>query len=180
MTNDLDLRIRELVDDVVASTPVAPVVPTTAPQYSAPFGSCADLSRRPGRGLLVAAVATVGVAALIVGIVFVAHDNPSSRTVSPAAPIVAPYQVDIASLPTLRFDQESYEVPAGPVRINYVSRGGTHWLALSDRAFLTEPSSNRQGRSYRQSWCLAPGEYTIYCALPGHHEAGEQATLIAR
>jgi hypothetical protein len=178
MTNDLDLRIRELVDDVVASTPVAPsfeqLHPSTRPLDDA------RTSRRPGRGLLVAAVATVGVAALIAGIVLVAHDKPSSRTVSPAAPIVAPYQVDIASLPTLRFDQESYEVPAGPVRINYVSRGGTHWLAIVGPGFPDRTILESSGEIVSTVVDLAPGEYTIYCALPGHHEAGEQATLIAR
>jgi hypothetical protein len=85
--------------------------------------------------------------------------------------------VEIVALPTLRYDAERYSVPAGIVEIVLRSAGGTHTLAIDDPRFegfrlqsIGDPVSGTVE--------LTPGVYTIGDMIPGHREAGEEATLV--
>jgi plastocyanin len=69
-----------------------------------------------------------------------------------------------------------FTVPAGIVRINYINRGGTHTLVFDNPSLsgfqLAVPQGPASGKVQ-----LQPGTYIIYCTIPGHRQAGEQATI---
>jgi plastocyanin len=94
----------------------------------------------------------------------------------PAGPPVATLEVD--ALPSLSFQAKEFTVPAGINQINYVDRGGTHTLLFDEPEFsgfqLAVPQGKKSGKVD-----LKPGNYTIYCNIPGHRAAGMEATLIA-
>jgi plastocyanin len=96
----------------------------------------------------------------------------------PPGPPVATLEVD--ALGTLRFQQSVYNVPAGIIQINYVSKDGNHTLLFDDPRFsgfvLQVPALG----SVTAKVTLTPGTYTIYCSIPGHRQAGMQATIIAQ
>jgi plastocyanin len=84
--------------------------------------------------------------------------------------------VTVTALPTLKFDATDYTAKAGVVQINYVDGGGTHTLLIDDPKFngfeLAVPGGPKSGKVD-----LTPGKYTIYCSIPGHRQAGMQATI---
>jgi len=94
----------------------------------------------------------------------------------PAGPPVATLEVD--ALPSLSFQAKEFTVPAGIIQMNYVDRGGTHTLLFDEPEFsgfqLAVPQGKKSGKVE-----LKPGNYTIYCNIPGHRAAGMQATVIA-
>jgi plastocyanin len=77
------------------------------------------------------------------------------------------------------FDPKDAEVPAGIVAIKMESEGGLHTLVFDDDkvpGFKLEAGS---GNSDELKVDLKPGEYTIYCDIPGHREAGMEGTITA-
>jgi plastocyanin len=93
--------------------------------------------------------------------------------VNPAAPAKTAIEVD--ALPTLHFQATQFTAAAGVVQFNYVSKGGSHTLAIDDpkyTSFLLNVPPDAHGKVL-----LKPGTYTIYCTIPGHRAAGMQATV---
>ncbi|HEY3096444.1 MAG TPA: cupredoxin domain-containing protein [Acidimicrobiia bacterium] len=95
----------------------------------------------------------------------------------PAGAPVATLEVD--ALPSLSFQATEFTVPAGIIQINYIDRGGTtHTLVFQEPQFsgfqLAVPQGKKSGKVD-----LKPGNYTIYCTIPGHRAAGMQATVTA-
>jgi hypothetical protein len=92
----------------------------------------------------------------------------------PTGAPVATLEVD--ALPSLTFQAKEFSVPAGVIQINYNDLGGTHTLAFTDPKLsgfqLAVPQGPTSGKVR-----LEPGTYTIYCTIPGHRQAGEQATI---
>jgi len=84
----------------------------------------------------------------------------------------------ITALPSLTYQVNEFTVPAGIIEISFTSAGGSHTLAFDDPRFrgfeLAVPEGPVRGKVE-----LKPGTYIIYCSIPGHREAGEQATITA-
>jgi plastocyanin len=93
----------------------------------------------------------------------------------PAGPPVATLDVDARGA-TTSFQADEFSVPAGIIQINYIDQGGTHTLVFQEPQFsgflLAVPQGPKTGKVD-----LKPGSYTIYCTIPGHRQAGMQATV---
>lgn len=77
----------------------------------------------------------------------------------------------------LAFDAEAYEARAGDVRITYENDGAIeHTLVIDgvDDFKLVVPGAGDVDESTVE---LEAGEYTIYCDVAGHRDAGMEATL---
>jgi len=92
----------------------------------------------------------------------------------PAGPPVATLEVD--ALPSLSFQAKEFTLPPGVIQVNYVDKGGTHTLVFQEPQLsgfrLGVPQGPKTGKVE-----LKPGSYTIYCTIPGHRQAGMQATV---
>jgi plastocyanin len=92
----------------------------------------------------------------------------------PDGPPVA--TLEVQALPSNTFQASEFTVPAGIIQVNYVDVGGTHTLVFSNPEFtgfqLAVPGGPISGKVE-----LAPGNYTIYCTIPGHRAAGMQANV---
>jgi hypothetical protein len=82
----------------------------------------------------------------------------------------------ITALPSLSYQANEFTVPAGIIEITLTSAGGTHTLVFDDPRFRGFELAVPQGPVHGKIE-LKPGTYIIYCAIPGHREAGEQATI---
>jgi plastocyanin len=84
--------------------------------------------------------------------------------------------VSVTAEPQLKFNATEYTAKAGIVQINYIDGGGTHTLVIDDPKFngfqLAVPGGPKTGKVN-----LTPGKYVIYCTIPGHRQAGMQATI---
>jgi plastocyanin len=92
----------------------------------------------------------------------------------PAGPAVA--TLDVQALPSNTFQATDFTVPAGIIQVNYIQVGGTHTLVFDNPEFtgfqLAVPNGPEAGKVE-----LTPGQYTIYCTIPGHRAAGMEATV---
>jgi plastocyanin len=92
----------------------------------------------------------------------------------PSGPPVA--TLDVQALPSNTFQAADFTVPAGIIQVNYIQVGGTHTLVFSNPEFsgfqLAVPGGPETGKVE-----LQPGNYTIYCTIPGHRAAGMQANV---
>lgn len=92
----------------------------------------------------------------------------------PSGPPVA--TVTVTAQPSLTLELSATEVPAGVVQLDYGSAGGTHALVVDGFPGFELPAATGPGqRTVRLE--LEPGTYELSCAIPGHREAGERATL---
>ena len=76
------------------------------------------------------------------------------------------------------FDAAAYEATAGTVSFVYRNHGSiTHTLVLEEiDGFKLEVTGN--GDTDEGSTDLGAGTYTVFCDVPGHREAGMEATLV--
>ncbi|MFZ4516558.1 MAG: plastocyanin/azurin family copper-binding protein [Acidimicrobiia bacterium] len=90
---------------------------------------------------------------------------------------ITPLVVD--ALPTLKFNKDLYNAPAGAIEIDYVNLGGQHTLVFSDARFSWfELAVNAQGETAKGKIRFEAGSYEFYCSVPGHKAAGMEAKLI--
>ena len=77
----------------------------------------------------------------------------------------------------IRFSETSLRAKAGAVTISYRNEGRIeHTLVIEDvDGFRLDVPAH--GDLDRGSLELAAGDYTIYCDVPGHRQAGMEATL---
>lgn len=80
------------------------------------------------------------------------------------------------------FDRDRYELPAGQPTIGYVQEGATrHTLLIEDAEgedvgdFRLEVNGEETDAGTVR---LEPGDYTFYCDIAGHREAGMEAELV--
>lgn len=77
----------------------------------------------------------------------------------------------------IAFGEDAYETSAGTVELVYKNEGAINHTLLIEGVddFVLEVTSN--GDEDSGSVELEPGSYVIYCDVPGHREAGMEATL---
>jgi plastocyanin len=127
--------------------------------------------------------------AVIIGLVFVAISLGGLATLghsldegeSAAGGYVPPTgaatsTVDVVALQSIKFDSDAFTATKGVVQFNYSGATG-HTLAIQDPKFdgfllTTDAGGPKTGKVE-----LAPGEYTIYCTVPGHEAQGMKATV---
>jgi plastocyanin len=94
----------------------------------------------------------------------------------PTGPAVA--TIEVPAGPGTTFGADEFRTSAGINEIDYIDEGSFHTLKFDDPkfvGFLLETS----GKDDKGKVDLTPGEYTIYCTVPGHRESGMEATIIA-
>lgn len=76
------------------------------------------------------------------------------------------------------FPQKQFEAPAGEVTIAYENQGQIrHTLVVEDAEGWEKLEVDENGAVATGSIDLEPGEYTLFCDVSGHREAGMEATL---
>lgn len=77
----------------------------------------------------------------------------------------------------ISFPADHYEADGGPVDVSYENDGSiTHTLVIDDVDDF-KLTVKAHGDSDEATIDLAPGTYTLYCDVPGHRQAGMEATL---
>lgn len=77
----------------------------------------------------------------------------------------------------IAFGADSYQASAGEVSFSYVNEGNIlHTLVVEDVGGL-ELMVRSSGDTDSGSVELDAGEYTLFCDVPGHRQAGMQAAL---
>jgi plastocyanin len=101
-------------------------------------------------------------------------EGEATGYVEPKGPAVA--TIPVVAGPGTFFDEDEYTTVAGINEIDYISRGVNHTLVFEGSEFagfkLVVPPDDKGKVD------LAPGEYVIYCDLPGHRAGGMEAGLI--
>lgn len=85
----------------------------------------------------------------------------------------------------ISFDDTAYEVPAGPVTIEYFQEGTLRHTLVIEQDSGGDVAGLRlevDGSTTESSGAvvLEPGAYTVYCDVAGHRQAGMEADLLVR
>ena len=123
------------------------------------------IARRPWPGLLLAALVIVPLTAAC-GDSTGATDEPTGTA-----------DLTVLALDS-KFDATAFTAKstAGEVNIEYVGKGSlVHTLLIEKVSGFKLQVSN--GKKVSGKAPLTPGEYTIYCDIPGHRASGMVATL---
>ena len=80
----------------------------------------------------------------------------------------------------IHFSQHTYSATAGAVVITYRNDGALAHTLMIDGVDGFKLSVPAHGDVDKATVQLKPGEYTLYCDMPGHRQAGMQATLQVR
>jgi uncharacterized cupredoxin-like copper-binding protein len=117
-------------------------------------------------------VALAGVVLLTLVLAGCGDDDTSAAT----GPDVERDGVEVVA-EDIAFGADGYEADAGTVTFTYRNDGSiNHTLLVDDvDGFKLEVTAN--GDEDQGSVELEPGTYTLYCDVPGHREAGMEATL---
>ena len=137
---------------------------------SSEHGAPSQLTPARAFDRLLVLVALIGVAVAILAVVAATRDPAPAGT--PAAPSL---QHAILELTEFGISGDLAIAP-GPARIEVHNKGGIpHDLAIEGGPAtpMIDP-----GETAVMEVDLAPGSYTILCTVPGHREAGMEATLV--
>ena len=77
----------------------------------------------------------------------------------------------------LAFDQTELTAAAGEVMIEFTNESGIPHNVEVEGNGVEEVSDTITEGSTELTVTLEPGEYTFYCAVPGHREGGMEGTL---
>lgn len=83
--------------------------------------------------------------------------------------------VSVVAEDTLSFDRDDYAVPAGEVTIDYENGGNIAHTLLIDGVDDFKLAVTSSGDADEGTTELEPGDYRIYCDVPGHSDM--EATL---
>jgi plastocyanin len=103
------------------------------------------------------------------------EEEEAAGYVEPTGDPVATLEID--ALPTLKFQATDFPTIAGINEILYVDKGGFHTLVFEEpelRGFELKVNGTGDDRGKVE---LTPKVYTVYCSVPGHREAGMEATI---
>ena len=119
-----------------------------------------------------------GLAALVLmsgSIVLGAAENKEVKSAEPVGDAIN--TLTVQGFPEFRFQAKNFDVPAGINQIKYVSEGGAHTLVFAEPEFSYMLLSVPGGADASKVELVAGKTYTIYCTIPGHREAGMEATI---
>jgi plastocyanin len=91
--------------------------------------------------------------------------------------------LDIEAAPSgLAFASDTTEAKAGKVTVNFTNpQPLTHDVAIEDSSGKTIGKTELIAEGSDSTTVdLKPGEYTYYCTVPGHREAGMEGTLTVK
>lgn len=77
----------------------------------------------------------------------------------------------------VEFPEHSYETTAGEVSFRYVNAGAIAHTLLIEGVDGFKLEVGAKGDEDRGATELEPGTYVLYCDVPGHRDAGMEATL---
>jgi plastocyanin len=87
--------------------------------------------------------------------------------------------VEIKTSEGIEYDETSLETSAGEVTIDYTNDSGLpHNVILEGGGVDGEGTDTIQSGSASVKVNLDPGEYTFYCSVDGHRDAGMEGTLV--
>jgi plastocyanin len=145
------------------------------------LGVVAWISMHPGLRTSSLTLVTCGLLLLVgaAGLTCFGPSQPESSAAAEGPPKVvgAPVAtIDVAALPSTKFQTDRFETAAGINEIRYAGAPG-HTLAFTD-ADLAGFELRTGGNSADVGKVeLKPGTYTIYCTIAGHRAQGMQATI---
>ena len=121
-------------------------------------------------------LSTVAVASLIP--LTVACGGGSSE---PSYTIPADADLVVKAIPTIRWDSEEYTAPAGEIDVFLANDDNVKHIMVvlkDDKVFgELELVVNKRGDFDRGTITLEPGEYRIYCTIPGHSSMDSLLTV---
>lgn len=118
------------------------------------------------------------------------EDDPTATTASPGgAATTAPSTpgggegngdaIRVEMLDTMRYSPDTITVAAGSeVTIELVNVGMIPHTFTIDEADVDVELAAQEEETFTFTAPSEPGEYEIYCAIPGHRQAGMVATLV--
>lgn len=75
----------------------------------------------------------------------------------------------------LKFEPDTLEASAGEITVALTSESGVnHDFVVDDETVVDVP----RGQTDVGTIELEPGEYTFWCSVPGHRQAGMEGTLV--
>lgn len=77
----------------------------------------------------------------------------------------------------LRFSGATFRATAGPVEVTYRNDGQVEHTLVIEEVDGFKLDVPKHGDVDKATVDLEPGSYTIFCDVPGHRDAGMQATL---
>jgi hypothetical protein len=186
---DLDQRVADGLRELMHRTPVDGNLWRATEQHVA--------KRRRNRHTIVGAV--VAVALLVGGLATAAvirgsdskvgtanpgpttettPPGPSGTVLTPDGPIDGAFT--ITALPSIEFAASVRQLHTGIYAITFINgSGAAHVLDFPDSSTLWSPQTvNRRGETRTSRIFFGqPGDYTFFCAVPGHREAGERGVV---
>ena len=100
------------------------------------------------------------------------HEGGEAGYQEPKGPAVATIKPEAG--PGYTFGPSEFTTQAGINEIDYVDEGVFHTLLFTDPQYAGFVLENGD----KGKVDLKPGEYTIYCNLPGHRAGGMEATIV--
>jgi hypothetical protein len=100
----------------------------------------------------------------------------STAYVPPSGPAINTLEID--ALPELSFQAKSFNVPAGINLIKYGDKGGTHTLVFDGTEVPGFELNVPTGKNAAKVKLVQGRTYTVFCTIPGHRQAGMQASII--
>jgi plastocyanin len=114
--------------------------------------------------------------ALLLAAVFVTGcggDDGGSSYRQPKGPAQTTLRVEAGNF---FFRPETVPGPAGIDKVELVGKGGSHTLVI-DGVKDFELAVGGDGERAAAKVRFAPGDYTFYCNIPGHRDAGMEGTF---
>lgn len=100
---------------------------------------------------------------------------------APDTTVPAGVDLVVKAVPTIRWDSSSYTAPAGDVDVFLANEDSVkHVLVvLQDDKVVgdLELEVNKKGDTAQGTIALEPGEYRIYCTVPGHGSMNSTLTV---
>jgi nitrite reductase/ring-hydroxylating ferredoxin subunit len=84
--------------------------------------------------------------------------------------------LDVTALATLEYDKKIYDVPAGLIEIRLSGADGITFT-FDDPRYRYCLLAPEPGARHTCRVALSPGDYLVYDTVPGHRQAGEEATI---